>query len=201
VLDVIEEKQLLPFFDMAYQGFAVGAEEDPIGVRLAAERGLQFLVANSYSKTFGLYGERIGALSIGCVDAAEAKRVLSRAKLSVRSNYSNPPTHGALIVSTVISTPDLRASWEAEVASYRDRIAHMRELLAAGLQANGVAKTEFVTSQRGMFTFTGLSAGEMQTLREQYHIYGVDNGRICVAALNTRNVAYVAESLAKLLPR
>ncbi|MDR0837633.1 MAG: aspartate/tyrosine/aromatic aminotransferase [Propionibacteriaceae bacterium] len=201
VLDVVAEKQLVPFFDMAYQGFAVGPEEDPVGVRLAAERGLLFLVANSYSKTFGLYGERVGALSIGCTDATEAKRVLSRAKLSVRSNYSNPPTHGASIVSTVLSTPELRASWEAEVASYRDRIANMRHLLAEGLKANGVANTDFVTNQRGMFTFTGLSAEQMQTLRGEYHIYGVDNGRICVAAINTRNVEYVAQSLAKLLPR
>jgi aromatic-amino-acid transaminase len=201
VLDVIAEKQLIPFFDMAYQGFAVGPEEDPVGVRLAAELGLLFLVANSYSKTFGLYGERVGSLSIGCTDATEAKRVLSRAKLSVRSNYSNPPTHGASIVSTVLTTPELRASWEAEVASYRDRIAHMRHLLAEGLKANGVANTDFVTNQRGMFTFTGLSADEMATLRGEYHIYGVDNGRICVAAINTRNVAYVAQSLAKLLPR
>ncbi|MDR0435610.1 MAG: aspartate/tyrosine/aromatic aminotransferase [Propionibacteriaceae bacterium] len=199
VVKLIGEKGLIPFFDMAYQGFAVGAEADAVGVRLAAESGITFLVANSYSKTFGLYGERIGGLSIGCADAAEAKRVLSRVKLCIRANYSNPPTQGATIVTTILGDSELRASWEAEVASYRDRIRDMRGLLAEGLRANGVAETGFVTKQRGMFTFTGLSPEQMQTLRGEYHIYGVDNGRICCAALNTRNVEYVAVSLAKLL--
>jgi aromatic-amino-acid transaminase len=199
IVSLIGERGLIPFFDMAYQGFATGAEADAVGVRLAAAAGITFLVANSYSKTFGLYGERIGALSLGCADAAEAKRVLSNVKLCVRANYSNPPTQGATIVTTILNDPELRAIWEAEVGAYRDRIRHMRELLAAGLQANGVANTDFVTGQRGMFTFTGLTPAQMQTLRGEHHIYGVDNGRICVAALNTRNVDYVAESLAKLL--
>ncbi|MDR1355340.1 MAG: aspartate/tyrosine/aromatic aminotransferase [Propionibacteriaceae bacterium] len=199
IVALLGECGLTPFFDMAYQGFASSAEADAIGVRLAAESGITFLVANSYSKTFGLYGERIGALSIGCADAAEAQRVLSRIKLSVRANYSNPPTQGASIVTTVIADAELRRLWEDEVSSYRERIRMMRELLAAGLLANGVTNTDFVTEQRGMFTFTGLTPEQMQKLRGDYHIYGVDNGRICVAALNTRNVGYVAESLANFL--
>jgi len=197
VLDLVGSRGLIAFLDMAYQGFAVSEDDDPYPVRLAASMGIDFLCANSYSKTFGLYGERIGALSVSCADAEEAERVRSRLKLAARATYSNPPTHGMAIVSTVLGDPELRALWADELVAMRERIKAMRAALVEALHAAGVDDDlSFITSQRGMFSYSGLSAAQMATLRADWGVYGVDNGRLCMAALNEGNLDYVSAALA-----
>jgi aromatic-amino-acid transaminase len=192
-----QQAGLLPFLDMAYQGFGDGIEADGLAVRLFAESGLPFLVATSFSKSFSLYGERVGALSVVCGSADEAARVLSQLKIVIRTNYSTPPTHGAQIVATVLGTPALRAQWEAELGQMRERIREMRSALAAKLAALQMpGDLSFITRQKGMFSFTGLSAAQMQRLRTEFAVYGVDSGRICVAALNHRNLDAVAQAMA-----
>jgi aromatic-amino-acid transaminase len=154
------------------------------------------LVASSFSKSFSLYGERVGALSIVTADAEEAARVLSQVKVAVRTTYSNPPTHGAALVATVLGDPQLREQWEAELGGMRERIKTMRQSLRAGLEANGVHDMGFVTDQVGMFSYCGLTAVQMRELREAHGVYGTDAGRICVAALNPGNVEGVARAIA-----
>jgi aromatic-amino-acid transaminase len=158
------------------------------------------LVATSFSKSFSLYGERVGALSVVCESADEAARVLSQLKVTIRTNYSNPPTHGAQIVATVLSTPALRAQWEQELAGMRARIRKMRDALVAKLAAAGVKQDfAFVARQQGMFSYSGLTAPQMQRLRSEFGVYGVDSGRICVAALNERNLDTVVTAMAQVL--
>ena len=157
-------------------------------------------MATSFSKSFSLYGERVGALSVVCESKEEAARVLSQLKIVIRTNYSNPPTHGAQVVATVLTTPALRAQWEQELAGMRNRIKAMRSALVARLQSAGVkADMGFITTQRGMFSYSGLSKAQMERLRNEFGVYGVDSGRICVAALNEKNIGYVTESIAKVI--
>src|SRR5574337_283491 len=197
VVALCKSGALMPFLDMAYQGFGAGLAEDGAVVQQFVAAGLDFLVATSFSKSFSLYGERVGALSIVCADKEEAARVLSQLKITIRTNYSNPPTHGARIVTTVLQDPALRAKWEEELAVMRSRIQRMRALLVDKLAAAGVTRDlSFITAQRGMFSYSGLNAAQMQRLRREFGVYGVDSGRICVAALNSRNIDHVAHAIA-----
>ena len=200
VIAVISERALVAFLDMAYQGFGQGIDEDGAVVHQFLKAGLSFFVATSFSKSFSLYGERVGALSVVCESQDEASRVLSQLKIAIRTNYSNPPTHGAQIVATVLTTPALRALWESELAGMRTRIREMRTALVEKLKAAGVRQDmSFVTRQQGMFSYSGLGKAQMQRLRDEFGIYGVDSGRICMAALNTRNIEAVALAMAKVM--
>jgi aromatic-amino-acid transaminase len=197
VIDVVKARNLVPFLDMAYQGFGAGLAEDGAVVQQFLASGLDFFVSTSFSKSFSLYGERVGALSVVCQSKDEAARVLSQLKIVIRTNYSNPPTHGATVVATVLNTPALRAMWEEELAGMRQRIKAMRIALVAKLQAAGVkGDLSFITTQQGMFSYSGLNAQQMQRLRSEFGIYGVDSGRICVAALNQNNLDAVARAIA-----
>ena len=198
VIETVKARRLVPFLDMAYQGFGEGIKEDGAVVDMFIEAGLDFFVATSFSKSFSLYGERVGALSVVCTSKDEAERVLSQLKRVIRTNYSNPPTHGAQVVATVLTAPALRALWERELAGMRVRIKEMRVALQAKLSAAGMPQDmSFITRQKGMFSYSGLSKEQMQRLRSEFGIYGVDSGRICVAALNSKNIdATVAAILA-----
>jgi aromatic-amino-acid transaminase len=199
VVQVMKAGGLVPYLDMAYQGFGDGIAEDGAAVQQFLQAGLDFLVATSFSKSFSLYGERVGALSVVCSSKDEAARVLSRLKVLIRGNYSNPPTHGAQVVTTVLTTPELRRLWEEELAGMRQRIRRMREALVQRLAAAGVAQDMgFILRQKGMFSYSGLSAAQMQRLRGEFGVYGIDSGRICVAALNERNLDQVAAAVAQV---
>ena len=200
VITTLKARKLVPFLDMAYQGFGDGIAEDGVVVQQFLASGLDFFVSTSFSKSFSLYGERVGALSVVCASKDEASRVLSQLKIVIRTNYSNPPTHGAQVVATVLETPALRKMWEEELAGMRLRIKQMRTLLADKLVAAGVQQDfSFITRQRGMFSYSGLTQVQMQRLRSEFGVYGVDSGRICVAALNTRNIDRVVASIAKVI--
>jgi aromatic-amino-acid transaminase len=200
VVNVVKAGRLVAFLDMAYQGFGDGIQEDGEAVRQFLASGLDFFVSTSFSKSFSLYGERVGALSVVCENKDEAARVLSQLKIVIRTNYSNPPTHGAQVVATVLSTPALRALWEEELAGMRDRIKQMRNALAARLKAAGAKQDmQFIAQQRGMFSYSGLTQPQMQRLRSEYGIYGTDSGRICVAALNAANIDAVAQAITKVI--
>jgi aromatic-amino-acid transaminase len=197
VIETLKARDLVPFLDMAYQGFGFGIAEDGAVVRQFLEAGLEFFVATSFSKSFSLYGERVGALSVVCGTPDEAARVLSQLKIVIRTNYSNPPTHGARVVATVLGTPALRAQWEAELGAMRERIKRMRHALVEQLGVAGVkGDLGYILRQNGMFSYSGLGASEMQRLRTEFGVYGVDSGRICVAALNDGNLAYVSRAIA-----
>ena len=197
VIATIQSRCLVPFIDMAYQGFGQGLAEDGAVVQQFLAAGLAFFVSTSFSKSFSLYGERVGALSVVCASKEEATRVLSQLKIVIRTNYSNPPTHGASVVATVLTTPMLRALWEQELSGMRARIKAMRSALVQKLQAAGVkGDLGFITAQQGMFSYSGLSAAQMQRLRGEFGIYGLDSGRICVAALNEHNLDAVARAMA-----
>ena len=199
VVQALKARRLVPFLDMAYQGFGDGIAEDGAVVQQFLAAGIDFLVATSFSKSFSLYGERVGALSVVCADKDEAARVLSRLKVLIRGNYSNPPTHGAQVVAMVLTTPVLRRQWEEELAGMRQRIKQMREKLVRQLADAGVTRdTSFILRQKGMFSYSGLSAAQMQRLRGEFGVYGIDSGRICVAALNERNIGPVAAAIAKV---
>ena len=199
VVAVLVEQSLVPFLDMAYQGFGEGIAADGRAVELCVAAGLDFFVATSFSKSFSLYGERVGALSVACSSADAAARVLSQLKRVIRTNYSNPPTHGAAVVAHVLSTPSLRALWEEELAGMRLRIKTMRVELQRKLEAAGARiETAFITRQRGMFSYSGLSKAQMQRLRSEFGIYGVDSGRICVAALNDKNIDAVVDAIVRV---
>jgi len=190
----------VPFLDMAYQGFGDGIAEDGAVVQAFVAAGLDLFVATSFSKSFSLYGERVGAITVLCTSAEEAGRVLSQLKIVVRTNYSNPPTHGAQIVASVLNTPELRAQWEAELGEMRVRIKQMRTTLTAKLKAAGVDRDlSFIERQKGMFSYSGLNQAQMQRLRSEFGVYGVDSGRICVAALNSKNIDHVVESIAAVV--
>ena len=197
IIDVVRSRGIVPFLDLAYQGFGDGIEPDAAAVRRFAATPGPLFVANSFSKSFSLYGERVGALSVVANDRDEALRVLSQVKRVVRANYSTPPTHGGQIVTTVLGSPELRALWETELAAMRERILEMRASLAAKLQEYSPASDfQFILRQRGMFSYTGLTKAQVARLRDDYSIYVVDTGRICVAALNSRNVDAIAQAIA-----
>ncbi len=200
VIDVVKAGQLVPFLDMAYQGFGQGIAEDGAAVAKCVAAGLSFLVSTSFSKSFSLYGERVGALSVLCQDKEEAGRVLSQLKIMIRTNYSNPPIHGGTVVAAVLNTPELRALWEQELAGMRTRIREMRGTLVAGLKKAGVQQDMgFITTQVGMFSYSGLSKDQMVRLRSEFGVYGTDTGRMCVAALNSKNIDYVCAAIAKVI--
>ena len=200
VIEVIKAKQLVAFLDMAYQGFGHGIAEDGAVIGKFVAAGLNFFVSSSFSKSFSLYGERVGALSVVCGNKDEAARVLSQLKIVIRTNYSNPPTHGASVVAAVLNTPELRQQWEQELGGMRVRIKQMREKLVEGLKAAGVQRDmSFITQQIGMFSYSGLSKEQMVRLRNEFGVYGTDTGRMCVAALNSGNVEYVCQAMAKVL--
>ena len=200
VVAVCKAGTLTPFLDMAYQGFGYGIVEDGAAVQKFTAAGLVFLVSTSFSKSFSLYGERVGALSVLCENKAEAERVLSQLKIVIRTNYSNPPTHGAAVVAAVLGDKTLRAQWEAELGAMRARIKVMRQALVDGLKAAGVKQDMgFITQQIGMFSYSGLGKAQMTRLRNEFGVYGTDTGRMCVAALNSKNIAHVCASIAKVM--
>jgi aromatic-amino-acid transaminase len=200
VVATVKAKGLVPFLDMAYQGFGYGLAEDGAAVHKFVAAGLMCLVSTSFSKSFSLYGERVGALSVVCESKDEAARVLSQLKIAIRTNYSNPPIHGGAVVAAVLTNPEWRALWENELAEMRVRIKAMRQMLVDGLKAAGITQDmSFITRQIGMFSYSGLSKDQMVRLRTEFGIYGTDTGRMCVAALNSKNIAYVCESIAKVL--
>lgn len=200
IVDLCKERQVIPFLDMAYQGFADGIAEDALALNLFAKAGLSFLISSSFSKNFSMYGERVGALSVVTQSKEESERVLSQLKVVIRTNYSNPPTHGASLVAEVLASTELRQLWESELAQMRDRIRKMRRNLMVSLDATDCqADFDFITVQRGMFSYTGLTAEQVERLKTEFAIYAVSSGRICIAALNTKNVSYVAESIAAVL--
>ncbi|NMM08842.1 MAG: aspartate/tyrosine/aromatic aminotransferase [Polaromonas sp.] len=200
VISAVKARNLIAFLDMAYQGFGQGISEDGAVIGKFVAAGLSFLVSTSFSKSFSLYGERVGALSVLCATKEEASRVLSQLKIVIRTNYSNPPTHGATVVAMVLNTPELRAIWEKELAGMRVRIKTMRQKLVEGLKAAGVKENmSFITTQIGMFSYTGLTKDQMVRLRNEFGIYGTDTGRMCVAALNSKNIDYVCASIAKVM--
>jgi aromatic-amino-acid transaminase len=200
VVATVKAKGLTPFLDMAYQGFGFGLKEDGEAVRQFLAAGVGFFVSTSFSKSFSLYGERVGALSVVCTGDEEAVRVLSQLKIMIRTNYSNPPTHGAQVVAQVLADDTLRGLWEEELAGMRVRIKAMRSALVSALKAAGVTQDlGFVTEQLGMFSYSGLSAAQMQRLRNEFGVYGVDSGRICVAALNEGNLPTVAAAMAAVI--
>ena len=200
VVAIVKARSLVPFLDMAYQGFGQGIAEDGAAVAKFVASGMDLFIATSFSKSFSLYGERVGALSVVCKSAEETARVLSQLKVVIRTNYSNPPTHGAQIVATVLATPALRAQWEDELAGMRVRIKAMRTALVEKLAAAGVKHDMgFIARQQGMFSYSGLNAAQMQRLRSEFGIYGVDSGRICVAALNAKNIDAVVSAIARVM--
>ncbi len=197
VAELLKDRQLFPFIDMAYQGFDKGISEDGAAVRIIAEAGIDsFVVANSYSKSFSLYGERIGALSVVAPDANTAKAVQSQVKRIIRTIYSSPSNHGAALVAGVLNSVELRQVWEAELTEMRERIHALRHGLVEHLVAAGAPQFAFINDQAGMFSYSGLSRPQVDRLRDEYGIYAVGTGRICVAALNQGNLAYVAQAVA-----
>jgi aromatic-amino-acid transaminase len=199
VIATVVARGLIPFLDMAYQGFGAGIDEDGAVVRRFAATGCPLLVSNSFSKSFSLYGERVGALSVVASSAEETARVTSQLKRVVRTNYSNPPVHGGKVVATVLSTPELRQLWEEELAGMRVRIREMRDAFVAKLKAKAPGHDfDFVRQQVGMFSYSGLTKTQVESLRGE-SIYAVDTGRICVAALNSRNIDVVIDAIAKIL--
>jgi aromatic-amino-acid transaminase len=200
VIAAIQAKNLVAFLDMAYQGFGHGIAEDGAVISKFVAAGLDFFVSTSFSKSFSLYGERVGALSVLCASKEEADRVLSQLKIVIRTNYSNPPTHGGAVVAAVLNNAELRALWEKELGEMRVRIKAMRQKLVDGLQAAGVKQDmSFITTQIGMFSYSGLSKDQMVRLRSEFGVYGTDTGRMCVAALNSKNIDYVCQAIAKVI--
>jgi len=199
VIAVTKAKKLVPFLDMAYQGFGAGIAEDGAVIGKYVASGQDFFVSTSFSKSFSLYGERVGALSVLCANKDEADRVLSQLKIVIRTNYSNPPIHGGQVVATVLNTPELRALWEKELAGMRMRIKQMRTAMVQKLKAAGVQQDmSFIEQQVGMFSYSGLTKDQMVRLRNEFAVYGTDTGRMCVAALNSRNIDYVCACIAKV---
>ena len=200
VVAAVKARRLTPFLDMAYQGFGHGIAEDGAVIGKFVAAGLSFLVSTSFSKSFSLYGERVGALSVLCESKEQADKVLSQVKLVIRTNYSNPATHGGTVVALVLNTPELRAQWEVELGEMRVRIKAMRQKLVDGLKAAGVQQDmRFITAQIGMFSYSGLSKDQMVRLRNEFGVYGTDTGRMCVAALNSKNIDYVCASIAMVM--
>ncbi len=200
VLEVVKSRGIVPFLDLAYQGFAEGTDADAYAPRLFAEAMQPVFLSSSFSKSFSLYGERAGALSVVAGNADEAARALSHLKRVVRTNYSNPPTHGSAIVARVLTSPDLRAQWEKELGAMRERIKQMRKALVDGIhQRVPGSDFSFILQQRGMFSYSGLTKEQVLRLRSEYSIYTIETGRICVAALTTKNIGYVADAIARVI--
>ncbi|EKZ5286870.1 aromatic amino acid transaminase [Klebsiella aerogenes] len=200
VVKVLKARNLIPFLDIAYQGFGAGMEDDAYAIRAIASAGLPMLVSNSFSKIFSLYGERVGGLSIVCDDAETAGRVLGQLKATVRRNYSSPPNFGAQVVAAVLNDPALKAAWLAEVEAMRTRILAMRQTLVDALKEAVPGKNfDYLLKQRGMFSYTGLSAAQVDRLREEFGVYLIASGRMCVAGLNSRNVQRVAQAFAAVM--
>ncbi len=200
VIPVVVERQLIPYMDIAYQGFGDGIEEDAHAIRAMADAGVSYFVSNSFSKNLSYYGERCGGLSVVCQNAEEAERVLGQLKFTVRRNYSSPPTHGGQIAAAVMLDPALRTEWEGEVTEMRERIKAMRQKLFDVLTAKVPGKDfSYFLTQRGMFSYTGLTPAQVDRLREEFAVYLVRSGRMCVAGLNTRNVGYVADAMATVM--
>jgi aromatic-amino-acid transaminase len=200
VIAVVKARSLTPFLDMAYQGFGHGIQEDGAVIGKFVAEGLNFLVSTSFSKSFSLYGERVGALSVVCIDKEECGRVLSQLKIVIRSNYSTPPIHGGAVVAAVLANPEWRATWDKELSEMRVRIKAMRQKLVDGLKAAGVKQDmSFITTQIGMFSYSGLNKDQMVRLRSEFGVYGTDTGRMCVAALNSKNIDYVCQAIAKVV--
>ena len=200
VVAACKASALTPFLDMAYQGFGYGITQDGAAVQKFVAAGMDFLVSTSFSKSFSLYGERVGALSVLCKDKDESARVLSQLKIVIRTNYSTPPTHGGAVVAAVMADPALRAMWEKELGDMRVRIKAMRQKLVDGLKAAGITQDMgFITRQIGMFSYSGLRKDQMVRLRNEFGVYGTDTGRMCVAALNSKNIDYVCASIAKVI--
>jgi aromatic-amino-acid transaminase len=199
IADLIGSRGHIPFLDIAYQGFADGIDADAAAVRKFAARDRPLLISNSFSKSFSLYGERIGALTLVLSDPDEARRVLSQLKRVVRTNYSSPPTHGGSVVARILTTPELRAAWEGELAQMRERIRRMRAGLVERLKAAGSQRDwSFIIRQRGMFSYTGLTPAQVDRLRDEHAIYAISSGRICVAALNQGNIDRIAQAMASV---
>ena len=200
VIDIVNSRGLVPFLDIAYQGFAESLDADGLGVRLFADAGGPVFVSSSFSKSFSLYGERVGALSIVAQSTDEAARALSQLKRVVRTNYSNPPTHGGKTVAAVLGSPELRAMWEKELGGMRERILEMRRQFVTKLKERVPGSDfSFVLQQRGMFSYSGLTKSQVDQLREKHSVYAIDTGRICVAALNLKNIDYVVDAVAKVI--
>jgi aromatic-amino-acid transaminase len=202
IIDIVRTRSLIPFVDLAYQGFDRDIERDATVVRRFAATAGPLFISNSFSKSFSLYGERIGAVTVVATDKDEAARVLSQLKRVVRANYSTPPTHGAQIIATVLGNQELCALWKLELAGMRERIREMRKTLVEKLAEHATgANFGFILDQRGMFSYTGLTAAQVARLRNEFSVYAVDTGRICVAALNTRNVEYTAKAIAAVIAK
>jgi aromatic-amino-acid transaminase len=200
VIEILKARDLVPFLDIAYQGFGAGMEEDAYAIRAIASAGLPALVSNSFSKIFSLYGERVGGLSVVCEDAEAAGRVLGQLKATVRRNYSSPPNFGAQVVATVLHDERLKASWLAEVETMRRRILDMRQALVSVLKTEMPGRDfDYLLQQRGMFSYTGLSAEQVDRLRDEFGVYLISSGRMCVAGLNSHNVRRVAQAFAAVM--
>ena len=200
VIDVLKKQDLIPFLDIAYQGFGQGLEEDAYAIRALDQSGMNFIVSNSFSKIFSLYGERVGGLTFVCDDQATAQKVLGQLKATVRRIYSSPATTGALLVDNVLNDADLTAQWEAELKEMRERIIKMRQILNEKLsQALPSHDFSYLVKQQGMFSYTGLTAEQVDILKDKYGIYLVRSGRMCAAGLNLNNIDYVAESIAEVI--
>ena len=199
ILAIVQRRGLIPFLDLAYQGFADGLDEDAYPARLFASAMSPVFLSSSFSKSLSLYGERVGAFSLVTASAEEATRVLSQLKRIVRTTYSNPPGHGSQLAAMVLNSPELRGQWEQELGAMRDRIKRMRLELAANVKERAKVDWGFILQQRGMFSYTGLTKEQVQRLRKEYSIYAIETGRICVAALNSGNVEYVAQAIAKVI--
>ena len=200
VIEVLKARNLIPFLDIAYQGFGAGMEDDAYAIRAMVAAGVSFFVSNSFSKNLSFYGERCGGLSVICQDAEEASRVLGQMKATVRRNYSSPPTHGGQITAAVMSQPELHAMWVGEVTEMRTRIKAMRQKLFEVLSAKVPGRDfSYFINQRGMFSYTGFTPEQVDRLREEFAVYLVRSGRMCVAGLNSRNVDYVADAMAAVL--
>lgn len=200
LIPVLKERELLPFLDLAYQGYGDGIDEDAFAIRAMADAGLSFFVANSFSKSMSLYGERCGALSVVCSDAAQAANVLGQLKFLIRRNYSNPPMHGGQLVARVLTDPALRSLWEGEVNEMRERIHAMRNALYEVLTAKLPGRNfDYFLTQRGMFSYTGLTAAQVDRLKDEFAVYLVRSGRMCVAGLNNKNVEATAAAMAAVL--
>jgi len=200
VIEVLKKQDLIPFLDIAYQGFGQGLEEDAYAIRALDQSGMNFIVSNSFSKIFSLYGERVGGLTFVCDDQATAQKVLGQLKATVRRIYSSPATTGALLVDNVLNDADLTAQWEAELKEMRERIIKMRQILNEKLsQALPAHDFSYLVKQQGMFSYTGLTAEQVDILKDKYGIYLVRSGRMCAAGLNLNNIDYVAESIAEVI--
>ena len=200
VVEVLKARQLIPFLDIAYQGYGAGMEEDAYAIRAIAAAGISALISNSFSKIFSLYGERVGGLSVVCADAEEAARVQGQLKATVRRNYSSPPNFGAQVVACVLNDEALKANWLAEVEAMRLRILEMRQSLVTVLSTALPGKNfDYLLKQRGMFSYTGLSAQQVDRLRDEFGVYLIHSGRMCLAGLNSSNVHQVAEAFAAVM--